>query len=117
MANLLKRPQPLVPAKRTNADEIRKLAKGRDCTVRIPGICNWNPATTVLAHYRLADTCGIGLKPDDLLGAFACSACHDEIDRRTRLIDAETARLYHCEGVMRTLLIRKKEGILNDLSR
>ena len=23
------------------------------------------------------------MKPDDLIGAWACSACHDEIDRRT----------------------------------
>ena len=80
--------------------------------MRLPGICNGNSETVVLAHYRMAGLCGVGMKPNDLFGAWACSACHDEIDRRTRLIDAETARLYHCEGVMRTLLIRKKEGSL-----
>ena len=29
---------------------LRKLAKGRDCQVRLPGICNGNPETVVLAH-------------------------------------------------------------------
>ncbi|HFQ9383994.1 TPA: nuclease domain-containing protein, partial [Serratia marcescens subsp. marcescens ATCC 13880] len=42
----------------------------------------------------------------------ACSACHDEVDRRTRLIDANDARLMHAEGVMRTQEILRKEGKL-----
>ena len=33
--------------------DYRKEAKGRECMVRLPGICNFNPETTVLAHYRL----------------------------------------------------------------
>ncbi|MEQ6971027.1 DUF1364 domain-containing protein [Pectobacterium polaris] len=84
---------------------LKKAARGRDCQVRIPGVCNFNPETTVLAHYRLAGTCGTGIKPDDIQGAWACSSCHDEIDRRTRHIDTETARHLHAEGVMRTLAI------------
>ncbi|WP_212769008.1 DUF1364 domain-containing protein [Pectobacterium versatile] len=90
----------------------KKQARGRDCQIRIPGVCNFNPETTVLAHYRLAGTCGTGIKPDDIQGAWACSSCHDEIDRRTRHIDAETARLCHAEGVMRTLNILISEGKL-----
>ncbi|HBS0984508.1 DUF1364 family protein, partial [Klebsiella pneumoniae] len=31
---------------------LRKAARGRECTVRIPGYCNGNPETSVLAHYR-----------------------------------------------------------------
>lgn len=64
--------------------KLTKLARGRECQVRLP-CCNHNPETTVLAHFRLAGICGIGMKPHDILGAWACSACHDEIDRRTRL--------------------------------
>ena len=30
--------------------KLRKLARDRECQVRIPGICNHNPETTVLAH-------------------------------------------------------------------
>ncbi|MEL5564478.1 DUF1364 domain-containing protein [Serratia ureilytica] len=91
---------------------LRKEARGRDCQIRIPGICNFNPETTVLAHYRLAGTCGTAIKPDDTQAAWACSACHDEVDRRTRLIDANDARLMHAEGVMRTQEILRKEGKL-----
>ncbi|AFC22476.1 DUF1364 domain-containing protein [Pectobacterium brasiliense] len=91
---------------------LRKEARNRECQVRMPGICNHNSETTVLAHYRLAGTCGTGIKPPDIQGAWACSACHDEIDRRTRHIDTETARLCHAEGVMRTLNILISEGKL-----
>lgn len=91
---------------------LRKLARGRDCQVRIPGVCNFDPATTVLAHFRLAGTCGMGLKPHDLLGAWACSSCHDEIDRRTRQLDFDAAAFMHLEGVLRTLHILIKEGVI-----
>ena len=32
----------------------------------------------------------LGMKPDDLIGAWACSACHDEIDRRTIISTTKT---------------------------
>lgn len=50
--------------------------------MRLPGICNFNPETTVLAHIRLGFG-AIGKKPPDWCGVHACSACHDEIDGRT----------------------------------
>ncbi|HCB7200209.1 TPA: DUF1364 family protein [Escherichia coli] len=64
---------------------LRKEARGRECQVRIYGVCNGNPETTVLAHYR-------------------------EIDRRTHNLDNKDARLYHLEGVIRTQAILLKEG-------
>jgi hypothetical protein len=91
---------------------LRQAAKGRPCQVRIPGICNHDPATTVLAHYRLAGACGVGQKPHDLLGAWACSACHDAIDRRTHKdTERDFLRLAHAEGVLRTIDQLTKEGI------
>lgn len=93
--------------------KLRKAARGRECQVRIPSICNWNPETTVLAHYRLAGTCGGAMKPDDEQGAWACSSCHDAIDSRTKTeYDRETLRLYHAEGVFRTQAILRSEGKL-----
>jgi hypothetical protein len=83
----------------------RKAARGQPCMIRIPGICNGNPETTVLAHYRLAGYCGTGLKPDDQMGAWACSSCHDVVDHRKNAINGprrEGIRLMHAEGVMRT---------------
>lgn len=91
--------------------KLTKAARGRDCQVRIPGICNGNPETTVLAHYRMAGTCGVGCKPNDLQGAWACSACHDVIDGRVRIAaDRDILRLWHLEGVMRTQDILIREG-------
>jgi hypothetical protein len=72
--------------------------------VRLPGICNHNPETTVLAHYRLAGQSGIGMKSPDLLAAWACSACHDAIDRRSHTeLERDFVRLCHLEGMARTI--------------
>lgn len=62
--------------------DLRKLAKGQKCQVRLSGICNFDPATTVLAHVRKGGVAGVALKPPDLCGVHACSNCHDAIDGR-----------------------------------
>ena len=50
---------------------IRKAAKGENCTLRLPGICNFNPDTTVACHSPwLRDGMGKGTKSDDLSVAF-----------------------------------------------
>ncbi|EKL8326924.1 DUF1364 domain-containing protein [Escherichia coli] len=93
---------------------LRKEARGRECQVRIYGICNGNPETTVLAHYRMAGTCGTAIKPHDMQAAIACSSCHDLIDGRVKTSDytKEELRLMHAEGVFRTQEIWRKEGYL-----
>lgn len=92
--------------------KLTKAARGRECQVRIPGVCNGNPETTVLAHYRMSGTCGVGMKPNDLQGAWACSACHDACDGRSKSINRSEARQYHAEGVMRTQAILIGEGVV-----
>lgn len=96
--------------KKTN---LRKAARGRECQVRIPLICNGDPDTSVLAHYRLAGTCGAGCKPDDEQAAIACNKCHDVIDGRTKtdLYTRDELRLMHAEGVLRTQQIWRDEGL------
>jgi hypothetical protein len=64
----------------TKAHAIRSEARDRDCEIRLPGICNFNPETTVLAHLRLIGISGFGIKCPDELGAFACSSCHAYVD-------------------------------------
>ncbi|WP_215268099.1 DUF1364 domain-containing protein [Escherichia coli] len=93
---------------------LRKEARGRECQVRIYGVCNGNPETTVLAHYRLAGTCGTATKPHDMQSAIACSSCHDLIDGRVKTSDytKEELRLMHAEGVFRTQEIWREEGYL-----
>ena len=92
---------------------LRKEAKGRPCMVRIPAVCNHNPETTVLAHVRLAGVSGIGLKSDDVLGAWACSDCHDAIDRRNyAYLEHDFVRLAHLEGMVRTIAQLRKEDLV-----
>ena len=92
--------------------DLRKAARGRECQVRIPGVCNGNPETSVLAHIRLAGLCCTGIKPPDLIATIACSACHDEIDRRTHFVDAGYAKECALEGMARTQVIWLKEGVI-----
>lgn len=98
-------------------DKYTKAARGRDCTVRLPG-CPNNTETTVLAHYRLAGTCGVGIKPNNLQGAWADDYCHSAIDGRTKIrldgveMSRGALRLCHAEGVFRTLDTLISEGIL-----
>lgn len=80
----------VLPGGKTMAD-LGKAARGRECTVLIPGYCNGNPETSVLAHYRLAGTSGTGCKPDDTQAAIACNCCHDLIyGRKKPLISPAT---------------------------
>lgn len=90
--------------------KLTKAARGRDCQVRLPG-CPNDTETTVLAHYRLAGTCGMGMKPNHLQGAWACDYCHSRIDQRAKCdLERDELRLYHAEGVFRTLDILMREG-------
>jgi hypothetical protein len=82
--------------------------------VRLPGICNFNSETVVLAHIRVMGVSGMGLKSPDLLGAWACSACHDELDGRTHQsgMTRDELRLAHFEGMARTVAQLEKEGLI-----
>ena len=87
----------------------RDAARGMPCMVRVPDFCNGDPDTTVLAHYRLAGTCGSGMKPHDEQAAWACSSCHDAIDGRIKTgYSRDQLRLMHAEGVFRTQEARRK---------
>ncbi|MFA5875228.1 MAG: DUF1364 domain-containing protein [Candidatus Margulisiibacteriota bacterium] len=90
---------------------LRKSAKGRECTVRIHGICNHNPETTVLAHLNGG---GMGMKQNDLFGCFACSSCHETLDGGyVRMgLSRLTRDLYHLQAMQRTQEIWLKEGLI-----
>lgn len=64
-----------------NSRKILDAARGHHCTLRIPGVCNGDPETTVLAHPPIRNG-GVALKGSAIDGAFACSACHDVVDGR-----------------------------------
>jgi len=93
---------------------LRKEAKGRGCMVRLPGICNSNNETVVLAHIRLLGVSGMGMKSPDLLGAWCCSNCHAEIDGQTHKsgLSRDELRLAHYDGMARTIMQLEKEGLI-----
>lgn len=68
---------------RPKSTPIRASARGEECTIRLPMVCNGNPETTALCHSNLlADGKGMGLKAPDTRAAYGCSACHDVLDGR-----------------------------------
>jgi hypothetical protein len=77
---------------------LRDYARGQTCQVRLPNVCNHNPETVVLAHFRLVGIAGIGMKAPDLIAAWCCSSCHAYVDTHK---DAET-QLAFAHGVLRT---------------
>jgi hypothetical protein len=92
----------------------RQAAKDRDCQMRIPGVCNFDNTTTVLAHVRRGSVAGMGQKPPDVCAVLACSNCHDVIDRRNNMgaytpIEMDTMIL---DGLCRTLKLWTDEGYL-----
>lgn len=85
-------PPVLLP--KVRSAEIMRAANGMPCALRLPGICNHNPQTTVFCHLP-----GLGKshasKVSDLHGSFGCSACHDAIDRHT----------YHLHGLTDAMVL------------
>jgi hypothetical protein len=73
--------------------------------VRLPG-CDGGGETTVLAHVRIIGVSGMGLKSEDLLGAWACAPCH-------RLVDTDRRhQLDFLNAVIRTQAALVKEGVV-----
>lgn len=87
-----------------HATDLRRDANGKDCLIRLPGICTGDESTTVHAHIRRGGVAGVGQKPVDLCGVRACFSCHDAIDAR---VDSRIPRGeldgYILEAVMRQL--------------
>lgn len=96
--------------------DLRKLARGRECQIRIPGRCNGMPETVVLCHYRLPGVLsGLGMKSADWCGAWGCSDCHSVVDgQRGSWVEfpREFRDLLLLSGVIRTLAILIDEGVI-----
>jgi len=92
--------------------KITKSARDEDCLVRIPGYCNYDISTTVFAHKNGSGN--FGGKSSDMLGAYACSACHDLVDGRSKPYNysGSALKLMFYEGIFRTQLKLKAKGLL-----
>ena len=95
---------------KVRSNKIRKSARGQECTVRIQGVCNFNPETTVLAH--VGKDRGMSLKCDDSFAVYACSDCHDWIDGRGMVMDEGTRAVYLLAALERTQSLLIEQGLL-----
>ena len=100
---------------------LRDTARGRPCMVRIARECGYHGCaseeTTVLAHITGMGLRGVGMKGNDLLGAWACDTCHGILDHRINvpleyMVTNEQLALWHHQGVARTIACLIQEGVL-----
>lgn len=58
------------------------MAKGQTCLLRVPGVCNQDPRTTVACHSNWLEHGKAGArKADDHWHVWGCSACHTWLDQ------------------------------------
>lgn len=76
---------------------LRTIARGQPCFLRLPG-CSHDTEQTVLCHIRRGNVAGVGQKPCDVAAFPACARCHGIFDGRYRAgysraeLDAEALR-------------------------
>lgn len=94
--------------------KLRNAARGQPCHLRLPGVCCGDSETTVLAHLRRGGLGGVGMKPPDCAGVFACRTCHDALDGRAKVDEALRVVLdrYVLDGHLRTLDYFWSRGLL-----
>lgn len=90
--------------------KLRKSARGQECSVRVPNVCNHDSETVVLSHLNGG---GMGKKHDDIHGAYACSACHAWLDGGyAKHFNRDYRDLLHLEGVIRTQALMLEKGLI-----
>lgn len=103
---------------RPKSTPIRKSARGEECTLQFPYVCNHDSSTVVLCHSNsLADGKGMGLKAPDTAAAYGCASCHDLLDGRAPRPDGFThemmiERFY--EAVEATHARLRAKGLLKE---
>ncbi len=91
---------------------LRDSARGQDCTLEIPDVCNHNPETVVLAHVQ-TEGGAMGMKAaDDFSACFACNDCHDLIDGRAPNHYVDDLEWYTLRAIMRTHRVWFNDGTL-----
>lgn len=109
-------PQPKLAREDKVRQPIRDSARGEECTVRLLGVCNHNPETTVWSHCPLNIAGhGMGTKSLDVLGCYCCSACHDVADGRVPLpawLTRAGVLLDWFKGHARSLVRLAEKGLL-----
>lgn len=100
-------------AMKLRSQKYRDAANGQPCTMNIMGVCNYDPATTVLAHLP-GENNGTGTKVCDLNAVDACSECHGVIDGVAPWPgdEAKYKEWYFRRALHRTVFRRLSSGVL-----
>lgn len=69
--------------------DIKKLAKGKQCYLRLNG-CSGDSSTVVLAHIRRGGIAGVGQKPLDIAAIPMDFYCHERYDGRVKCDTSRT---------------------------
>ena len=95
------------------SQKLRRSARGQPCVLRIPGRCNGDPDTTVLAHAPLGGR-GMARKASDVHAVFACSGCHAVLDGHIKADDVPLEELWECviRGIAETQQTWWEQGLL-----
>lgn len=93
---------------------ITYFAQGRPCTMRLTGICNGDPSTSVWAHINsIRWGAGRGHKAPNICGLICCSACHDILDGRVKTtLERDFIKMCALEGHMESLALLVEAGII-----
>jgi Protein of unknown function (DUF1364) len=94
--------------------KITESARDEICCIRLPGICTHDRSTTVWCHANgSAAGKGVGMKSNDLLGAYGCSACHAVVDRQVQTdLPRPVVEVAFWQGHARSLLLLLAKGII-----
>ena len=91
-------------------DKYTKSARMEECMVRIPGVCSFDPETTIPAHLNGA---GMGMKHSNIHIAYCCFNCHQTLDGAVNSeFSKDALELMHLQAVIRTQQIMINNGIL-----
>lgn len=101
------------------ADKVKASAKGEDCTVRLVGVCSFDPKKTVWSHGRWGAQLGeagrgMGTKALDLCGAYACTDCDAAYDGQLKVpgLTRTQIDLDWCMGHFRSMGRLAAKGLL-----
>lgn len=107
----------LTKTKPIRSQKLRDSARGEDCTLNIEGVCNYDPATTVLSHLP-DESHGGSRKSDDHVACYGCSSCHGFIDGsivksgRLRTQFQEMSEWFYRRAQNRTLRRMIEKGLI-----
>ena len=69
------------------------MAERRECLLRVPGVCNFDPATTVACHSNQSIHGKAGArKADDHYSVWGCHACHTWLDQEGHAYEIRVAQ-------------------------